>query len=270
MEFQADLHCHSNISDGELTPSELLYLAKKNGLSGLSITDHDTINGYTKDLFDLAKELEIELLSGIEISSSLNNETVHILGYGFDYNSKVLKSFLDEVQEKRYNRNILILEKLAGVSIKIEEKELYGKQDRNVTIGRPHIAKLMVEKGYVKDFKTAFNEFLKDGGLCYVAGEKFSPNEVIDILHEASAKAVLAHPQQISKLDVLNAVLEMPFDGIEVYYGKMMWHKEKRWLRIAKRKGLLITGGSDFHGDIKPFLNLGCSWVSKEHFDLLK
>lgn len=270
MDFQADLHCHSTVSDGTVTPSDLLYLAKENGLSALSITDHDTVKAYSKELFELAKELKIELLTGIEISASLNDETVHVLGYGFDCQSKVLDSFLKQVQEKRYLRNKMILEKLEAAGKPIREEELYNSKEPSASIGRPHIAKLMVEKGYVKDFKTAFNEYLKDGGLCYVAGEKYSPDEVIDVLHKAKAKAVLAHPQQISQLDVLHKVLDMPFDGIEVYYGKMMWQKERRWLRIANKKGLLVTGGSDFHGYIKPFLSLGCSWVGKEHFDLLK
>ena len=271
MDYRYDLHCHSSFSDGTLFPKELLYLAKKVGLSGISITDHDTIDGYTDELLHVAKELEIELLTGVEISSSLNDETVHILGYGFDYSSEILKSFLEEVQKRRYQRNLVILKKLAAHNIKISEAELYKNiQFENATIGRPHIAILMVEKGYVKDFKAAFNQYLQDGGCCYVIGDKFSPNEIIEILHKVEAKAVLAHPQQVSKLDVLNDLLDMPFDGLEAYYGKMVLHKEKRWVRIAKKKGWLITGGSDFHGAIKPFLNLGCSWVSKECFDLLK
>jgi 3',5'-nucleoside bisphosphate phosphatase len=270
MDYKADLHCHSHFSDGELSPKELLYLAKKVGLNGLSITDHDNIEAYTHELFSLAESLKIDLLTGVEISSSLQNETVHILGYGFDSHSSILKKFLEEVRERRYRRNIEILKKLAEKNIFLEEKDLYSDRYPKTAIGRPHIAQLLVEKGYVKDFKTAFNEYLKDGGPCFVIGEKFSPLQIIDLLHKVKAKAILAHPDQISDSTVLRELLQMPFDGIEAYYGIMVLHKEMRWVRLAMKKGWLFTGGSDFHGSSKPFVALGCSWVSKECFDKLK
>lgn len=271
MEYRADLHCHSTFSDGQLTPSELLYLAKKVGLSGISITDHDSIAAYTEELFDLSNELNIDLLTGVEISSAIKEETVHILGYGFDHKSRELKDFLARVQNKRYERNISILKKLASLNISIDETELYGDaRFSHSSIGRPHIAQIMVEKGYVKDYKSAFNLYLKDGGNCYEVGEKFLPTEIIDFLHKCKAKAILAHPQQITKKKVLDALLEMNFDGLEAYYGKMMLHQEARWVRLANKKGWLITGGSDFHGETKAFVDLGSSWISKEIFDQIR
>lgn len=271
MEFRADLHCHSTFSDGDLSPEQLLHLAKKNGLSAISITDHDTIEGYNEAIFSLAKELEIELLTGVEISSSYEGETVHILGYGFDIHSLVLRSFLEKVKTRRHERNLAILNKLAKNKIFISEEDLYkDKENSKITIGRPHIAQLMVDKGYVKDFKAAFNSYLKDGACCFVTGERYSPKEIIDLLHQVSCKAVLAHPDQIIRAGAVNELLTLPFDGIEAYYGKIMPEKEQRWIKVAKKKGLLITGGSDFHGQSKPFITLGCSWVSKECFDLLK
>ena len=271
MDFRADLHCHSNFSDGDLSPLELLHLAKKNGLSGISITDHDTIDEYSEELFSLAKELELELLTGVEISSSLRGETVHILGYGFDFKSSILKGFLEKVKERRYLRNLAILKKLAKKNIIITEEELYKNIEQSkLSIGRPHIAHLMVQKGYCHDFKSAFNFYLKDGGPCFVIGDKFSPKEIIDLLHRVPCKAVLAHPEQISKSFVISELLNLPFDGIEAYYGKMMLNKEERWIKVANKKGWLITGGSDYHGNTKPYITLGCSWVSKECFDLLR
>jgi predicted metal-dependent phosphoesterase TrpH len=269
MSFRADLHCHSDCSDGLLSPKELLYLASESKLSGLSITDHDTIKGYSKELFDVSDKLQIKLLTGVEISSSMDKETVHVLGYGFDYTSEVLKSFLKKLQIRRYNRNIAILKKLSDYNIKITEKELYESYKSSEAIGRPHIAQLMVKKGYVSHFKEAFNEYLKDGGKCYVFGEKFSVEEAIEKLHEVKAIAVLAHPEQIGNVRILKKILDLPFDGVEAYYGKLLPSKEKRWVRIANSKGWITTGGSDFHGEIKPFISLGCSWVPEDIFEKL-
>jgi predicted metal-dependent phosphoesterase TrpH len=274
MDFRADLHLHSTFSDGIYPPEKLLRLAKEVELSGVSITDHDTISAYSEELFDLAKDLDIQLLTGVEISSSLLGDVVHILGYGFDYKSKALLDFLEEARKKRKMRNQAILKKLSNYNIQISIDELYNKglyknENEIASIGRPHIAKLMVEKGFVRDFKAAFSEYLKDGAKCYVEGEKFSPSEVISKLHEVKAKAIIAHPHLIKDFNLLQALLEMPFDGIEAYYGRITPDKEKRWLKIAEKKGWIITGGSDFHGDTKPFLTIGCSWVSKEIFDQL-
>ncbi len=268
MEFRADLHVHSTFSDGMYSPEKLLEMAKNASLSGLSITDHDTIGAYTEELFNLAKNLDIKILTGVEISSSFLSEPVHILGYGFDYKSKELLDFLKEVRRKREMRNEAILKKLEDFNMHISKDELY-KNAENFSIGRPHIANLMVIKGYVENFQAAFNEYLKEGAKCYVEGEKFSPIEVISKLHAIKAKVVLAHPHLIKDFNVIKFLLELPFDGIEAYYGKMPPDKEKRWIKLAEKNGLIITGGSDYHGDFKSFITIGCSWVSKEKFDLL-
>lgn len=270
MEYRADMHIHSSFSDGSMSPEDILYLAKDVGLSAISITDHDSINAYSKELFSLAEKLKIDLITGIEVSSSLRKETIHILGYNFDYRSETLINFLTDVQKKRDERNLLILEKLSKQNIYISQKELYENQDVKTTIGRPHIALLMIKKGFVKDFKAAFNLYLKDGASCFVEGQKYAPDIVIDLIHKAGGKAILAHPQQIECASVLNDLFDMNFDGLEAYYGKMVLHKEKRWIRKAKARNWLITGGSDFHGANKPFINLGSSWITEEHVNLLK
>lgn len=270
MEFRADLHLHSTFSDGMFTPKELISKAHESQIQGISITDHDTISAYSSELFHYAKEMNVELLTGVEISSALRNETIHILGYGFDYNSHKLSDFLKEVRQKRNNRNRAILKKLAVYGIKISEDELYRETPDSSSVGRPHIAYLMVKKGYVSDFRAAFQEYLKDGAKCYVEGEKFTPGDVIKALHEVKGKAVLAHPHLIKDFTIIQALIEMDFDGIEAYYGKMTPDKEKRWVKIGEKKGWIITGGSDYHGEIKPFLTLGCSWVCKKTFDLLR
>ena len=271
MNFRADIHIHSIYSDGTFSPKEILFQAKKQNLSGISITDHDTIEAYTPDFFILAKELEIEILTGVEISSQVGNMSIHILGYGFSLTEDFF-SFLEEIQKRRRERNVKILEKLAQKNMLITEEELllFSKKGTKTTLGRPHIASLMVKKKYVNSFKQAFFLYLKEGGSCYVAGNKFSPLEIIEKLHKAKGKAVLAHPHFIKNKKVLDELLQTPFDGIEAYYGKLLPYMEKKWVEIGKEKNWIITGGSDFHGDMKPYLTMGSSWVGKDVFDRLR
>ncbi len=272
MEFRADLHCHSLYSDGTLSPKELIDLAKEKKLQGLSITDHDTIKGYSQEVFSYAQEKGIRLLCGVEISSSLQEQTVHILAYGRGVLEESLQKFLSEVVKKRKKRNEEIVDKLNEHGLKVDVEEIYQLALKNgcaeTVIGRPHIANLLVEKGYVKNFQEAFQKYLQDGGLCYVSGMKFSPDEVIGHIHQVKAKAVLAHPHVMS-LRLVDSVLEYPFDGIEAYYGRKLPIEEKKWIKIAKDRNLIATGGSDFHGLIKPHLSLGVSWVGIDTFNLL-
>ena len=144
MTYRADLHCHSIYSDGSLTPIELIELAKKNGLSGLSITDHDTLNAYSKDVYAAAKALDIDLFTGVEFSARFEDINVHILGYGVELTPGIL-SFCKEHLNSRNERNALIIKKLRSLSFVISEKELYQGKKQTV-IGRPHIATLMVQK----------------------------------------------------------------------------------------------------------------------------
>lgn len=273
MEFRVDLHVHSYYSDGNKSPEDLLHLAKESNLSGLSITDHDTIQAYSKELFDLAKKLEIILISGVEISSELNKETVHILGYNFDINSLEFKHFLSLIQERRKLRNLEILKKLNQMKILITEQELneytHKKNIAQTIVGRVHIAQLMLEKGYVSNIQKAFDDYIHDEGPCFVKGFKFPPDQIIDQIHKAKGKAVLAHPNLIKSRNTINNLLKFPFDGIEAYYGKLIPAYEKKWIELAHKNNLLITGGSDFHGDIRPYVTLGCSWVDEETLNKL-
>ncbi|PIS03114.1 MAG: phosphatase [Chlamydiae bacterium CG10_big_fil_rev_8_21_14_0_10_42_34] len=268
-DFRADLHCHSTCSDGSDPPEVLLRLAKEVGLKGLSITDHDTIAAYTPELFAEAQTLGIQLLPGMEISSELEGTSVHILGYGFDVHSQKLNEFLTLMQTKRNERNRGILKRLADRKMVILEEELKTFA-ANRSIGRPHIAQLMVRKGYVKTEREAFDHYLREGGLCYTSGIKFTPKEVIEQIHLANGKAVLAHPHFIKKHSFLKKLLDLPFDGIECYYSMLAKAQELPWVKLAKDKDLIATGGSDYHGEIKPHIRLGSSWVNEEIFEQLK
>jgi len=273
MELRADLHVHSYYSDGTLSAEDILYLAVEKKLFAISITDHDTICAYSDNLFKLASKLNIKLITGVEISSLIDNESVHILGYNFDYDFEDFINFLKKVQEIRVNRNLEILKKLKEKKIDISEEELNAFAKKNnilaVSVGRVHIAQLMYEKGYVQSVQMAFDRYIKDGGPCYVFKYKYTPSQIINKIHQAKGKAILAHPSFIKSQKIIDKLLSMPFDGIEVYYAKLLPHQEKKWLEIARGKKILITGGSDFHGENKPFIDLGCSWIDKENLDKL-
>ncbi|MBF5058670.1 5'-3' exoribonuclease [Candidatus Neptunochlamydia vexilliferae] len=260
-----DLHCHSTCSDGTCTPLELLELAKERELSGIAITDHDTLDAYTEELFAQAQELEVKLYVGVEFSTRHQGYPVHLLGYGLQKTPEIL-AFCQEHQERRLQRNRAILEKLSRLSMVIDEKELGDPSDR--TIGRPHIAERLMAKGYVQSIREAFDRFLGEGKPCFEAGCSFGVEETITKIHAAGGKAFIAHPYLVKKSGILKELLEMPFDGIECYYSLFHNGQEKKWLKIAEEKGWLISGGSDFHGSVKPHVQLGCSWVPEE--DVLK
>ena len=262
MTFRADLHVHTTCSDGTLTPEELLHLAKEVGLSGLSITDHDTIDAYTPALFHQAEQLGLLLKTGVELSAEHQGESVHVLGYSFPFDSKIMKDFCDEHQRRRHGRNLAMLEKLAKEGIHIQESELLGKG----TIGRPHIAEQMVIKGYVKTMKDAFQLYLGDQQSCYVIGELFSVQETLKVIHQAGGKAFLAHPALIKNRKKIVDLLDMNFDGLECYYGNFSAQIKQKWEKTAKSHKLLISGGSDFHGARSPDISLGLSTVDAAIF----
>lgn len=272
-EFRADIHCHSDCSDGSDSPLLLVELAAQIGLLGLSITDHDTIEAYTPELFEKAKELNLQLLTGIELSTEISMQSVHVLGYGIDHESPSLQKFLEELQRRRTSRNRMILDNLARKNMPISEDELFAfaaRLEGKKTIGRPHIAALMVQKGYVGTWQQAFEGYLKQGASCYVSGIKFSPLDAIEQIRKAGGKAILAHPHFLRKGHALREILALPFDGIECHYARLPKAQEAPWLELAEKKGWIATGGSDYHGTFKPNLSLGCSWVNETVFAKLQ
>ncbi len=268
--FKADLHCHSTCSDGTLTPKELINLAADLQLPGLSITDHDTVEAY-KTAIGEAKEKNIRLITGAEFSSALKETNVHILGYSFSPENPIILNFCLRHAERRKMRNREILDLLTKHQMPIDEHEIRrpipGGNTRS--IGRPHIAQQMVRQGYVRDIQQAFDKYLGDGKICYSPGERFGVEETLDVIHQAGGVAILAHPHLINKRRVINLLLDMEFDGLEGYYAKFPVNKCQTWISKAKDRNWLITGGSDFHGAIKPRNVLGSSWTPEETFDYL-
>ncbi len=265
MTYRADLHCHSNYSDGSATPFEILDLAKKSGLNGLSITDHDTVEAYSDEVIAYAQSIGVNLFVGAEFSAKHRKTNVHILGYNLK-RCDSLKTFCTLHKSRRDRRNRIILEKLTRLALPISEDELKQVKEEG-TIGRPHIASLMLKKGYVSSIQEAFNRYIGEGRCCFDPGAPVSVEETVHQIHQAGGKAFIAHPHLIRSERTLHALTEMPFDGIECYYSLLRPDQEKRWLDLAEKKGWLISGGSDFHGDIKPQVTLGCSYVGREEVE---
>ncbi len=264
-QFKADLHSHTYYSDGSASPKELIDHAIEIGLSALSITDHDTVDAYVEAI-PYANQKGFCLVSGVEFSAIFKKRNVHILGYGLDIHHPLLHSFCRLQQSRRKDRNLRMLEKLKRFRFEISENDLEELEKLHRTVGRPHIANIMLQKGYVRSIQEAFSIYLGDGRCCYEQGDTASIDEVIDVVKQCRGKVFLAHPHLLQDGLFVKEVLQHDFDGIECYYARCPKEKERRWLKIAKERSLLISGGSDYHGTMKPHIPLGCSWISFEDF----
>lgn len=267
-EFRADLHCHTTCSDGTSTPQQIIELACEKGLKGLSITDHDTIEAY-REALPLAQARNIPLLSGVEFSAVHREISVHLLAYAFSLDSPIIKDFCSKHHLRRLERNQAILERLSKHGMPLTLEDVHPNAFLQSSLGRPHIAQAMVKKGYTSSIQQAFNDYIGEGKSCYIAGGTFSVEETLNVIHRAKGLAIIAHPHLIQETKLIKELLEMSFDGIEGYYGRFPRTQHERWIKIGQKRGWIITGGSDFHGEIKPNLPLGSSWVNEETFSVL-
>ena len=251
-----DLHSHSTASDGTLSPAEVVRLAVEIGLSALALTDHDTIAG-VEEAGREAKRLNLDFLPGIEISAEYPQPgTLHLLGYGVDPQSMILRDLTKTLLAGRDSRNPKIIDKLQklGVSITMDEvaREAGGK-----VVGRPHIAAILVRKGYVSSIKQAFDKYLAPGGAAYFDKERLSPKKAISMILESGGLPVLAHPIQLryhndAELErLIKDLLDLGLAGIEVMHSDHGPELVEKYAALADRYKLLKTGGSDFHGSNK-------------------
>jgi predicted metal-dependent phosphoesterase TrpH len=255
-----DLHLHTTHSDGSLPPAEVLALAKQAGVSALAITDHDIVDGIPEAI-TIGTSLGIEIIPGIEISSRWGDAELHILGYFLDWKDQALSRRLEQVRTSRHSRNPLIVEKLNDLGLALtyrEVQELAGTE----SVGRPHIARVLMQKGYVQSAKEAFDRYLTEGAAAYVPRELPDPAEAIAWLRAAHGIPVLAHPvwakqDEAGLLKLCEKLKREGLMGIEVHYSTHKPQQTKEYLNIAKRLDLLITGGSDFHGVTKPDIEVG-------------
>jgi hypothetical protein len=256
-----DLHLHTTASDGVMSPSEIVRYAKAKGLQAIAITDHDTIDGLEEGLLE-GNRIGFEVIPGIEVSAEHSPGSMHLLGYFFDIHHPLLNERLRYLQKARAERNPKIVGKLNHLGIDVTYEEVV-KVSGGGQVGRPHFAQLLFEKGYVNSIQEAFERFLKKGASAYVDKFRFTAKEAIHFINEANGLAVIAHPNTLGMKGVSeleNLLLRLIGDGlkgIEVYYPEHSSLEVAQYKVLAERYGLLMTGGTDYHGIEKNELDIG-------------
>lgn len=255
-----DLHLHTTYSDGSFSVREVLTRAQQAQVVALSITDHDTVAGILEALV-IGHELGIEVLPGIEISSREGDTELHLLGYGFDWTHLRLLANLAALRDSRHDRNPQIVERLRALGMDLtydDVRALAGTE----SVGRPHIARVLMERGYVSSAKEAFDRFLGDGKAAYVPRTLPDPETAVAWIREAGGVPVLAHPSWVREsreglVQLCRRLKERGLGGVEVHYSTHRPSETAEYLQLARSLDLLVTGGSDFHGLTKPDIEVG-------------
>lgn len=239
-----DMHVHTNASDGVFSPEEVIQRGINNGLSGIAIADHDTVKGaIAVDQLQIPRNFTV--IKAVEFSTIQNDQEIHILGYNLDVYNKELQKLLEKIQNFRRDRVYHILEKLRKLKLEIEYQEVQGDHPPNA-IGRPHVAKVLVKRGIVKDISEAFDRYLAKGRPAYVERYKLGTEEAIDLIKNLGGFSVVAHPGLLSEQE-LYSVLEKGVEGIEVFHPKHSPTMINFLYNLAETEKKVITGGSDFH-----------------------
>ncbi|MBM4352382.1 MAG: PHP domain-containing protein [Deltaproteobacteria bacterium] len=265
-----DLHVHSTASDGTDAPEDLPHLAKREGISVLALCDHDTVDGLER--FEAGcRDAGIVGIAAAELSTTLAGRQLHVLAMGLSPAGRVhIREFLEGMRRRRNSRNVEMVEKLREHGVEIGMDEL-ARVAGGLVVARPHFARILVDKGYVASLQEAFDRWLTPGCPTYVPKRKAMPEEVVEAIHEAGALAIAAHPNSLTGegYDILQGLEELgrlPFDGVEVWHPNMKSEWSKVALGFARRRGLLVSGGSDYHGSFKEGIRLGCAAGGKGIF----
>ena len=242
-----DLHIHSSYSDGVFTPRELLEMLQQYGYDLVSITDHDTIEGCIQAI-KLAPHYDLQVIPGVEISSICYDRDVHILSYGFDIHSRRLRHLLHEIEKGRLNRAKKIVKLLAKKGMNLDFRNVINLTGKLNLVGRPHIARALINAGHCRDIKDVFNNYIGEDKCCYIPKPAPSSKEVIDTIKQSGGISVLAHPYIYRDDDMVRHLITLGLDGLEVFYSRHTEEETNRYKRMAEENGLIMTGGSDFHG----------------------
>ncbi len=248
MEAIVDLHLHTTASDGRLAPKDLVQLVAKNGLKQVSISDHDTTEGLAEAFIEAKEYPDLRIIPGIELSTDIPGDEIHMLGYFIQYNQDPFQEILRRFRSGRVDRAREMVERLAALGISVEWERVQAIAGDG-SVGRPHIALAMVEMGYCKEPKDAFPEYLGRNGAAYVERTKMTPAEAIQMLLKVGGVPVLAHPAYLSDLTAhLPELKAAGLLGLEVYYAKFPPEKIAHLQDLATQYDLIPCGGSDFHG----------------------
>lgn len=239
-----ELHAHTHFSDGTLSPAQLVDLALERGLSALAITDHDSVEGVPHAIAAAAGRLEI--VPGIEMSSTLEGHDLHVLGYFVDAGSETLAGRLVRFREERRERARAILERLQELGASVPAEEVFAAAGPGV-VGRPHIAQALLRAGHVPSIEVAFQRFLGGRGSAFVPRPAFHSSEAVHVIREAGGVAVLAHPGLLPRR-LVEELVEAGLAGIEVWHPQHGAMAQRQWREIARDLDLVPSGGSDFHG----------------------
>jgi predicted metal-dependent phosphoesterase TrpH len=274
MKARADLHVHSDRSDGLHSPQELVELADKMGLGGIALTDHDTLDGIP-DFMDASISTDLLRVSGVEVSTKYQGQEIHILGYFVPAGNSPIEERLKAIRESRQTRFPKMVQKLRELGIDVDEAEVKKVLREVESPGRPHLARILIDSGVVSDIREAFTTYLATGKPAYVGRELVEILEAIELLRESGAVPVLAHPLLIEDIDLKEFILYLKnhgLEGVEVDYG---YRKESLMDRVndvrelTGKLGLIETGGSDYHGDEGHYA-LGSVGASVETIDTLR
>lgn len=263
----ADLHLHTFFSDGTFSPEQLVKEAKKSGMSCIAITDHDIVEGIAPAIEAAADSLEI--IPGIELSSEIDTKEIHVLGYFINTESPRLQEEIKKINLIRRERVYEMLDKLKNLRIDLKPDDVFDASSK-ASISRLHIAKAMLAKGKVSSIYEAFSRYIGNKGPAYVGKFSLTPQDAIKLIKEAEGIPVLAHPQVSNCDELLPSFVKAGLRGLEVYYPEHSATVVKYYLQLANKYNLLVTGGSDCHGEAKPEVRVGKVSVPYELVEKLK
>ena len=255
-ENRFDLHTHSIVSDGTVQPSEIVRIAARSGIRLLALSDHDSIMGVA-DALKAGKEYGVPVLPAVEMDNEWRHE-LHILGLDVDPNNPTLIRALEIARERRERRNRIIYSKLKEAGYDI--RPLVDRPESTTT--KLHIAHALIKGGYASDVRDAFAKYLRPGQVGYYTEPRFTPQQVIDIIHLADGLPILAHPCHIrdNPHGLIRELYDLGLMGLEAYYPTSTPRQTEMYVSIARQYHMLVTCGSDFHGDNRPGVSIGCAW----------
>jgi predicted metal-dependent phosphoesterase TrpH len=267
--MRIDLHLHTTASDGLLEPAALMRAARAAGIGVVSITDHDAVDGL-EEARRAAPAARLTLIPGVELSAYWGRVEFHILGYFIDAESDALRGFLRKTREARHRRLHAMLSRLQAMGMAVPMDDVLGRA-RNGNVGRPHLARALIERGFVTSADEAFDRYLGTDKPAYVPRADVSVGEAIRVIREAGGIAALAHPGLHNRDEAIPGLVREGLEAIEVYHPQHVFGRVARYRRLAGRLNLLVTGGSDFHGAAKGdhAATLGVPSLPESEFDRL-